>query len=109
MTTTLKTSSSEKGVSESHGSNRDCPEVSVVIPCLNEAQSIASCIDKAFAAFDASGIRGEVVVSDNGSTDGSIEIAESHGARVVHATVKGYGSALRKGIEEAQGDFIILG
>jgi hypothetical protein len=84
-------------------------EVSVVIPCLNEAKSIAFCIDKAFAALRAQGIRGEVVVADNGSTDGSPEIAETHGARVVHVATRGYGSALRKGIEEARGDFIIMG
>ena len=84
-------------------------EVSVVIPCLNEAQSIGFCIDKALAAFRDHGIRGEVVVSDNGSTDGSIEIAEDRGARVVHATVRGYGNALRKGIDEARGQFIIMG
>src|SRR5579864_3042114 len=84
-------------------------EVSVVIPCLNEAQSIAFCIDKALAAFRDHGIRGEVVVADNGSTDGSIEIAQEHGARVVHASIKGYGNALRKGIEEAKGEFIIMG
>src|SRR6266436_2872296 len=84
-------------------------EVSVVIPCLNESRSIAFCIDKASAAFKADGIRGEIVVADNGSTDGSIEIAETHGARVVHATNRGYGNALRKGIEEARGDFIIMG
>ena len=84
-------------------------DVSVVIPCLNEAQSIAICIDKAMAAFRRAGIAGEVVVADNGSTDGSIEIAEVHGARVVHALQRGYGNALRKGIEEAQGAFIIMG
>ncbi len=84
-------------------------EVSVVIPCLNEAQSIGFCIDKALTAFRDHGIRGEVVVSDNGSTDGSIEIAQARGARVVHATVKGYGNALRKGIDEARGQFIIMG
>jgi glycosyltransferase involved in cell wall biosynthesis len=84
-------------------------EVSVVIPCLNEAKSIAFCIDKAFAALRSQEIRGEVVVADNGSTDGSVEIAEAHGARVVHVASRGYGSALRKGIEEARGDFIIMG
>jgi len=84
-------------------------EVSVVIPCLNESQSIGFCIDKALTAFRDHGIRGEVLVSDNGSTDGSIEIAQGHGARVVHATVKGYGNALRKGIDEARGEFIIMG
>ncbi len=84
-------------------------DVSVVIPCLNEAQSIAFCIDKGIAAFREAGIRGEVVVSDNGSTDGSIEIASKHGAIVVHAPLKGYGHALRKGIEQARGKFIIMG
>jgi len=84
-------------------------EVSVVIPCLNEAQSIAGCIDKALVALRDAGIRGEVVVSDNGSTDGSIDIARTHGARVVHAPLPGYGHALRKGIEDARGTFIIMG
>jgi glycosyltransferase involved in cell wall biosynthesis len=87
----------------------DRPEVSVVIPCLNEARSIAFCVAKALAAFRDAGIAGEVVVSDNGSTDGSIDIAETHGARVVHAPVKGYGGALRYGIQQAIGEFIILG
>ena len=84
-------------------------EVSVVIPCLNEARSIGVCIEKALAAFRDHVIRGEVVVSDNGSTDGSVDIAQKCGARVVHAAVKGYGSALRKGIEEAKGEFVIMG
>jgi len=84
-------------------------EVSVVIPCLNEANSLAFCIDKALSAFKEAGINGEVVIGDNGSTDGSIEIAEQHGARVAHATLKGYGHALRAGIEAARGKFIIMG
>lgn len=87
----------------------DAPEVSVVIPCLNEARSIAFCIDKAIAALRGHAIRGEVLVADNGSTDGSVEIAQEHGARVVHAILKGYGSALRAGIQEARGEFIIIG
>lgn len=88
---------------------RAIPEVSIVIPCLNEEKSIGGCVEKALAAFAAAGLSGEVVVSDNGSTDDSVHIAELLGARVVHARVKGYGSALRKGIEEAQGAFVILG
>ncbi len=84
-------------------------DVSVVIPCLNEANSIAFCIDKALSAFKTAGIRGEVVIGDNGSTDGSIEIAETHGARVANATLKGYGHALRAGIEAARGTFIVMG
>jgi hypothetical protein len=87
----------------------ESPEVSVVIPCLNEAKSIGFCIDKALAAFRDMGVVGEVIVSDNGSTDGSIQIAEEHGAHVVHAEIKGYGSALRHGIQQARGEFVILG
>ncbi len=85
------------------------PEVSVVIPCLNEANSIAVCIDKAMAAFRTACIRGEVVVADNGSTDGSSELAREHGARVVHVEARGYGNALGEGIREASGKFIIMG
>ena len=84
-------------------------EVSVVIPCLNEAKSLAFCIDKAATAFRASGLSGEVIVADNGSTDGSIQIAEVHGARVVPVEERGYGSALRAGIAAARGPFIIMG
>lgn len=87
----------------------DSVDVSVVIPCLNEANSIASCIDKALAAFRACGVHGEVVVADNGSTDGSIAIARDHGARVVPVGAKGYGNALRGGFAEARGRFIIMG
>src|SRR5437763_15481032 len=84
-------------------------EVSVVIPCLNEANSPAFCVDKAVNAFRASGLSGEVIVADNGSTDGSIQIAEEHGARVVHVPERGYGSALRAGIAAARGPLIIMG
>jgi hypothetical protein len=84
-------------------------EVSVVIPCLNEARSIAFCIDKALTSFKEADIGGEVVIGDNGSTDGSIEIARQHGARVVHAERKGYGHALQAGIAAARGQFIVMG
>jgi glycosyltransferase involved in cell wall biosynthesis len=84
-------------------------EVSVVIPCLNEANSLAFCVDKAVKAFRDSGLSGEVIVADNGSTDGSIQIAEEHGARVVHVPERGYGSALRVGIAAARGLLIIMG
>ncbi len=90
-------------------STRDEFDVSVVIPCLNEARSLSFCIDKALAAFRSAGIRGEVVVADNGSTDGSITVAQEHGARVVPVVGRGYGSALRGGIEGARGAFIIIG
>ena len=80
-----------------------------MIPCLNEANSIGICVGKALEAFRAAGLRGEVVVADNGSTDGSIEIAEKLGARVVRVPQRGYGSALRAGIAAARGAFIIMG
>lgn len=84
-------------------------EVSVVIPCLNEANSLAFCVDKAVNAFRASGLTGEVIVADNGSTDGSIQIAEEHGARVMQVAKRGYGSALQAGIAAARGPLIIMG
>jgi glycosyltransferase involved in cell wall biosynthesis len=94
----------------SSGSNASEPmDVSVVIPCLNEANSLAFCIDKANTAFQKSGLRGEVVVADNGSKDGSVEIAEAHGARVVHVSQRGYGAALKAGIAACRGTYIIMG
>src|SRR6266705_5408525 len=84
-------------------------EVSVVIPCLNEANSLAFCVDKARAAFRASGLSGEVIVADNGSTDASTQVAEEHGARLVRVPERGYGAALRAGIAGTRGPFIIMG
>ena len=84
-------------------------EISVVIPCLNEANSLAFCVDKAVNAFRKAGLSGEVVVADNGSTDGSIRIAEEHGARVVNVAERGYGAALKAGIAASTGAFIIMG
>jgi len=84
-------------------------DVSVVIPCLNEANSVGTCIDKAYSAFSVHNLMGEVIVADNGSTDGSIEIAESRGAHVVRVEQQGYGAALREGIRAARGRFIIMG
>jgi glycosyltransferase involved in cell wall biosynthesis len=87
----------------------DAPEVSVVMPCLDEADTLARCVGKAQKAFAAAGIRGEVVVADNGSTDNSPAIAEGLGARVVHVAERGYGSALMGGIEAARADFVVMG
>ena len=84
-------------------------EVSIVIPCLNEVNSLGKCIDKALAGLNAAAIRGEVIIADNGSTDGSQQVAVAHGARVVPVALKGYGNALRGGIEAARGQFIIMG
>jgi glycosyltransferase involved in cell wall biosynthesis len=83
------------------------PQVSIVIPCLNEARSIGICVGKAMAALGRACVRGEVIVADNGSSDGSIEIAERCGARVIRVAVRGYGNALRKGIEDARGQFVM--
>ncbi len=84
-------------------------DVSVVIPCLNEANSLGICVEKAQKAFVDARLRGEVVVADNGSTDGSIDIAEKLGARVIPVAQRGYGSALKTGIRAARGAFIIMG
>lgn len=82
--------------------------VTAVMPCLNEENSIGICIDKALRCFAQLGICGEVVVADNGSTDRSIEIAESLGARVVHQPRRGYGAALMAGIEGARGKIVVI-
>lgn len=83
--------------------------VSAVMPCLNEEETLAFCVRKAQEAFARLGINGEVVVADNGSTDRSIQIAESLGARVVHQSARGYGAALQAGIEGAHGDIVVIG
>ena len=85
------------------------PEVSIVIPCLNEENSIGIVVEKAKRAIEMMGVSGEVIVADNGSTDRSVEIALSKGARVVHVAQKGYGNALRGGIEAARGRIIVIG
>ena len=84
-------------------------ELTIVIPCLNEAETLSVCIDKARRGLQTAGVAGEVLVADNGSTDGSAAVAEKAGAQVVSVREKGYGSALRGGIEAAQGRWIIMG
>jgi hypothetical protein len=83
-------------------------ELSVVLPCLNEAETLETCVRKALSAIADAGIAGEVVVADNGSTDGSQEIARRLGARVVDVPVRGYGAALQWGIESARGTYVIM-
>src|SRR5438270_5746305 len=83
--------------------------VSVVMPCLNEERTIGACVTKALEGIRRTGLPGEVVVSDNGSTDRSVEIATELGARVVHQPARGYGNAYRKGFEEARGKYIVMG
>jgi glycosyltransferase involved in cell wall biosynthesis len=84
-------------------------EVSVVIPCLNEADTLDACIAKAKRALSENDITGEIIVADNGSTDGSQAIAHRMGAQVVHVEARGYGNALMGGIAAARGQFIIMG
>jgi glycosyltransferase involved in cell wall biosynthesis len=84
-------------------------EVSVVMPCLNEAETLESCIRKAQRALLEANIAGEIIVADNGSSDGSIEIAQRLGAQVVKVQDKGYGNALMSGIAAARGKFIVMG
>jgi glycosyltransferase involved in cell wall biosynthesis len=82
--------------------------VTIVMPCLNEAETLATCIRKAREAIEDAGVAGEVVVADNGSTDGSVEIAIAEGARVVNVPVRGYGAALLAGFEGARGKYILM-
>jgi len=84
-------------------------ELSVVMPCLNERETVGICVRKALQSIASLGLEGEVVVADNGSTDGSAEIAAAAGARVVMVAAKGYGNALIGGIEAAEGRFVIMG
>ncbi|MEA3076279.1 MAG: hypothetical protein QOF60_1187 [Actinomycetota bacterium] len=84
-------------------------ELTILMPCLNEAETLATCIGKARGFLDSRGIVGEVLIADNGSTDGSQQIAESLGARVVPVPIRGYGAALNAGIHAAAGEFVIMG
>ncbi len=85
------------------------PEISIVLPCLNEARTLASCLREISVALSANGIAGEIVVADNGSTDGSPAIAIAHGARLVPVAARGYGNALRGGIAAARGRYVLMG
>ncbi|MEM9903641.1 MAG: glycosyltransferase family 2 protein [Cyanobacteria bacterium P01_D01_bin.44] len=84
-------------------------ELSIVMPCLNEAQTLGICIQKAAAYLQKYDVSGEIVIADNGSTDGSQAIAQNLGVRVIHVEEKGYGSALMAGISAAQGEYVIMG
>lgn len=84
-------------------------ELSVLMPCLNEAETIQTCVTKAMSYLKSRGIKGEVIVADNGSTDGSQALAESCGARIVAIPTRGYGAALLGGVQAARGQFVIMG
>lgn len=90
------------------GNEKPC-ELSIVMPCLNEAETLAICIDKAHAFLESNNISGEIIVADNGSTDGSQVIAETHRARVVNVSTRGYGAALMGGIKASRGQYVIMG
>ncbi len=94
---------------DSKGADSRCVELSVVMPCLNESKTLGVCIGKALGFFAETGVVGEVIVADNGSTDGSLAIAEGLGVRVVSVPERGYGSALSGGIGVARGRYIIMG
>jgi glycosyltransferase involved in cell wall biosynthesis len=85
------------------------PELSIVMPCLNEARTLAGCIKKAQLFLKEHGVSGEVIVADNDSTDGSIKIAENMNARIVTVRTRGYGAALAAGIQAAEGKYVIMG
>jgi glycosyltransferase involved in cell wall biosynthesis len=85
------------------------PQISVLIPCLNEEEAVGKVVDQAFEGIRGSGRTGEVIVVDNGSTDASAEIAAAHGARVASEARRGYGSAYLAGLAAAQGEFIVMG
>jgi glycosyltransferase involved in cell wall biosynthesis len=89
--------------------NNSEKELSIVIPCLNEEKTLPIVIRKAQRSLERLNINGEVVVADNGSTDSSVSVAKSFGARIVHCPQKGYGNALRCGFENAEGKFLIMG
>ena len=84
-------------------------QLTILMPCLNEAETIARCVETARIGLERAGVRGEILIADNGSTDGSQAIAEKLGARVVAIAEKGYGNALRGGIIAARGEWIIMG
>ena len=87
----------------------EAPQISVVVPCLNEEEAVGKVVDQALEGIRRSGRRGEVVVVDNGSTDRSAEIAAEHGAIVVHEEQRGYGSAYLTGLAVARGEYIVMG
>jgi glycosyltransferase involved in cell wall biosynthesis len=101
-------SASNRGTPERAGAVPDL-ELSVVIPCLNEADTLATCIEKAWRGMREAGVQGEVIVADNGSEDGSPEIAARCGARVVAVRARGYGNALMGGIAVARGRSVLMG
>jgi glycosyltransferase involved in cell wall biosynthesis len=108
MGTGMATISQTKPVSSERSNGDRARKVSVVIPCLNEAESIERCVQLAHEALERSGLAGEVIVADNGSEDGSAELAARAGARVVQELRRGYGSAYLAGFDAAEGEYLIM-
>src|SRR5262249_49115710 len=102
-------SAAAAGTGDCRAGEPEVVEVSVVMPCLNEADTVETCVAKARRALAENNIAGEVIVADNGSTDGAPPLAARLGARVVHVPAKGYGNALMGGIAAARGKYVIMG
>jgi glycosyltransferase involved in cell wall biosynthesis len=92
-----------------HAQQGEEPDVSVVMPCLNEERSVGICVERAWEGIRRTNLTGEVIVCDNGSTDDSVAVATAAGARVVHQAERGYGAAYQRGFEEARGRYIVMG
>ena len=92
-----------------HPSSSPAFELSVVIPCLNEVETLPGCLEQAQRALVSHGLRGEIIVADNGSTDGSPGVVESLGATVVHVSSQGYGHAVAAGVARARGGYVVVG
>lgn len=103
-----RTDASSAPIASTSGVSGEAIDVSIVIPCLNEVETIGQCVRDAWAALERCGYTGEVVVCDNGSTDGSVEDAERAGAIVVHQPIRGYGAACLRGLEAARGRYLVL-
>jgi len=99
----------EVDISQPQSTRSETVEVSIVMPCLNEADTLSICIEKAQRALRDANINGEILIADNGSTDDSPQIAHTLGARVIHVEEKGYGNALMGGINAARGPYIVMG
>jgi glycosyltransferase involved in cell wall biosynthesis len=93
---------------EGQGRSPAC-EISIVIPCLNEAETLPDCLDRARRVLKTSGLSGEVIVVDNGSTDGSSDVATRFGAKVLHVGSRGYGNAVSAGVAAARGYYVVVG
>src|SRR5947209_2508055 len=109
MNTFPRQKASRVGAPDAKQDASDGLVVTIVMPCLNEAESLAPCIEMAHEGLRIAGVKGEVLIADNGSTDGSQELAESLGARVAHIEARGYGSALQGGIAAARGKYVLMG